>query len=236
MTDFHTHILPGIDDGSDCIETSLDMLSQSTLQGVSTVIATPHFYADESNPFIFLRDRAAAFQTLKEAMDRHPGNYPKIKLGAEILFFPGMSVAEELADMSIEGTDLLLVEPPMMPWSDIMLDEIEQTGRNLSLTPVIAHLDRYMRYLRDNRLIDRLKGRQLLVQVNAGFFLHSGMSPLAMKMLKNGQVDFIGSDCHNCDYRPQNMGPAAEEIIRAGYSDYLERLNSRVTRLLGENE
>lgn len=45
MIDFHSHVLPGIDDGSDCVEESLEMLHTAKNQGVSTMLATPHFYA-----------------------------------------------------------------------------------------------------------------------------------------------------------------------------------------------
>ena len=47
IIDFHSHVLPGIDDGSDDVATSLAMLEASRAQGVDVVIATPHFYAEK---------------------------------------------------------------------------------------------------------------------------------------------------------------------------------------------
>ena len=55
MIDFHSHILPAMDDGSKNIEESLQMLRMLQEQGVERVIATPHFYADENPPDVFLR-------------------------------------------------------------------------------------------------------------------------------------------------------------------------------------
>jgi len=232
MIDFHSHFLPGIDDGSDCVETSLAMLHESYRQGVRLMFATPHFYADEDDPESFLLRRSHAYRELREAIaERQDTEIPEILLGAEILFFPGMSVAEELVELGMERTPFLLIEPPMMPWSNSMLDEIELTGENLRRIPVIAHVDRYMRMLRDSTLIDRLKGRRMLVQVNASFFLYD--SQRALDYLRQNRIQFIGSDCHNMEQRAPNMGPA-EEIIRLdGASEALQAINNRVYSLLG---
>jgi len=232
MIDFHSHFLPGIDDGSDCVETSLAMLHESYRQGVRLMFATPHFYADEDDPESFLLRRSHAYRELREAIaERQDTEIPEILLGAEILFFPGMSVAEELVELGMERTPFLLIEPPMMPWSNSMLDEIELTGENLRRIPVIAHVDRYMRMLRDSTLIDRLKGRRMLVQVNASFFLYD--SQRALDYLRQNRIQFIGSDCHNMEQRAPNMGPA-EEIIRLdGASEALQAINKRVYSLLG---
>ena len=65
MIDFHSHILPAMDDGSKNIEESLQMLRMLQEQGVERVIATPHFYADENPPDVFLRRRADAWEHLR---------------------------------------------------------------------------------------------------------------------------------------------------------------------------
>lgn len=64
MIDFHTHILPGVDDGAENIETALAMLREEAVQGVNQVFATPHFYADEETPEAFLERRRASFEGL----------------------------------------------------------------------------------------------------------------------------------------------------------------------------
>ena len=72
-TDFHSHILPGIDDGSDSLETSLAMLRMEAEQGISRVVATPHFYPRYDSPEHFLKRRAEAEAVLREAMRKEPG-------------------------------------------------------------------------------------------------------------------------------------------------------------------
>ena len=171
MVDFHSHILPEMDDGADSVETSLAMLRESSRQGVDLICATPHFYADEEDPKSFLQRRSEAYSRLREAMGDGKG-YPDILLGAEVLYFPGISVAEEMRELCLEGTFFLLVEPPMLPWTEAMLDEIEACVSSLHCIPVIAHIDRYMRLLNAPELLNRVMGRKMLIQANAAFFLH----------------------------------------------------------------
>ena len=228
MIDFHSHILPYMDDGAESIEVSLAMLEESARQGVDMVFASSHFYADEDDPASFLARRDYSYNLLKEAMAERGGYYPEIQLGAEILYFPGMSVAEELVHMKMGCTPCLLVEPPMIRWTDSMLDEIEETGANLHCVPVIAHVDRYMRVMEDSSLIERLKDRRLLVQVNSNFFIRRESVAVAMEYLHSGRIHFIGSDCHNLDSRPPNIGRAAEIIGRMGEKEAFAKLNKRL--------
>ena len=237
MIDFHSHFLPAIDDGSDSVETSLEMLRESRRQGVELMFATPHFYADEDDPQSFLQRRNEAYTLLCEAMKADGGDFPQIMLGAEILYFPGISVADEIVELGMGATPFLLIEPPMIPWRDSMLDEIEFLGENYRRIPVIAHVDRYMRLLRDNTLFDRLAGRHALIQVNASVFLYRDrLASMALEYLQQGRIQFIGSDCHNMDERAPNMGDA-EQIIRSnGLGGYLDEIHGRLYNLLDEIE
>ena len=227
MIDFHSHILPEMDDGAEDLETSLSMLRESKNQGVDIICSTSHFYADEEDPQSFLARRKEAWQELKDAIG-DSDEYPKILLGAEVLYFPGISVSEEIRSLRLEGTPFLLVEPPMMPWTEGMLDEIEQCGEMLHCIPVIAHIDRYMRMLRNYKLFERVQHRNMLVQVNASFFLHRDTLDFALQCLREEKFQFIGSDCHNMYERRPNMGDAARAIREAGETQRLVRLNERL--------
>ena len=231
MVDFHSHILPGIDDGSDSVETSLAMLRESWLQGVDILCATPHFYADEEDPDSFLDRRAEAWDVLRDALG-DSREVPDIRLGAEVLYFPGISVAEDVSRLRLEGTPFLLVEPPMAPWTDAMLEEIEECGHTLRCIPVIAHIDRYMRMLGDRTLLDRTAGRRLLVQVNASFFLRRQSRDFAVACLRRGRIHFLGSDCHDLRDRPPNLGDAVDVIFEASAEDDLLMLNERAISAL----
>ena len=235
MIDFHSHFLPNMDDGSDGIETSLAMLRESRRQGVDLICSTSHFYADEEDPASFLARRAEAYERLRSAMEKTSEAFPDILLGAEVLYFPGISVAEEVRDLCLEGTPFLLVEPPMMPWSNSMIDEVEQCGETLSCIPVIAHIDRYMRMLRDDTLFDRVQGRRMLIQVNANYFLHPRSREAAVEALTEHRFHFIGSDCHNMESRRPNMGDAARVVWEAGASAAFQTFNDRLNKMFSRN-
>lgn len=206
MVDFHAHILPGVDDGPQTLTESLSMLRSSFLQGVYTVVSTSHFYGDEENPEEFLKRRNHAAQRLDEAMLFSTEVYPKVILGAEVLYFPGISEAEGIDQLRIENSRAILIEPPMAPWSEDMLDDIQQLGLNFDLIPIIAHVDRYMSMLRDTSLLDRVWKRDLLVQVNTSYFLNRKTQKAAFRNLKAGKIHLLGSDSHNMDSRPPNLG------------------------------
>ena len=232
MIDFHCHILPGVDDGAEDVETSLAMLRQSFLQGVDLLVSTSHFYADEDYPKDFLKRRHRAFQRLQDAMLLSPQAYPPIVLGAEVLYFPGISEAEDLEKLAIGGSGNILIEPPMIAWSDSMLDEIAQVRENFGCTPVIAHVDRYMTYLEDATLIDRVRARNMLVQVNASYFLNPKTTKSAIQNLKSGKIDLIGSDCHNLTSRAPNLGLAWKQAKSHGVETEFKKLHQNAVALL----
>ena len=102
MVDFHSHFLPGIDDGADDVSMGAEMLRESYRQGVRVMCATPHFYADEDDPDTFLARRDDAFRRLREYLGDEK-DIPEIVLGAEVLYFPGISVADEVRTLMLTG-------------------------------------------------------------------------------------------------------------------------------------
>ncbi len=232
MIDFHSHILPEMDDGAESVEMSLAMLRESFRQGVNLICATSHFYADEEDPGSFLMRRDEAYSRLLSALRGEEEHLPRVLLGAEVQYYPGISLSQELRELRLAGTPFLLIEPPMARWSEEMLEEIEQCGETLNCIPVIAHIDHDVHMLHDDTLFDRVGQRRILIQVNANFFLHRGSREFAIDCLKRKRFQFMGSDCHDVDERCPNMG-AAEAIIReAGAAGYLANFNERQYRTL----
>ena len=223
MTDFHSHLLPGIDDGSDGIDISLDMLRMWSDQGIDRVAATPHFYADVMNPRRFLSARQQAFDSLAEAMDKC-GLHTDLILGAEVRYFRGMSGADVLDDLCLEGTKLLLLEMPFSSlWSESMLREITAILQR-GIIPVAAHVERYI-FSQPKRLVQDFFALDILIQSNAEFFLTRRTAKTALRMLRDGQIHFIGSDAHNTTTRPPNFGTALKLIEEKLGHDAVQRLS-----------
>ncbi len=208
MIDLHTHILPKMDDGSRSVTESLALLKAEAEQGVDTVVCTPHFYADQNDPIQFLERRQTAWECLQPALQ--PG-MPEICLGAEVQYFSGISRVDSVSKLRIEGSNLLLVEMPFHKWSDWELSEIADLNGREDVQVVLAHIERYLD-MQSRDIMDRLLRNGLLIQSNASFFRNWKTKHKAMRMLKHGEIHFIGSDCHNMSARPPNMGGLADSV------------------------
>lgn len=214
VTDFHSHILPRVDDGSKSMDQSLQMLRREAEQGTTHVILTPHFYANHCTMDQFLQRRAGAYEALCTAAAADE-TLPQLILGAEVRLFEGISQIDDLEKLTIAGTRCILVEFPMLPWSDWMYDELRRLYRDRKLTPIFAHVDRYMTPWRSFGIPEKLESLPVLVQANAEFFLRRATRKQALKLLQNKQIHLLGSDCHDLTDRCPNLGPAKALIAEA---------------------
>lgn len=226
ITDFHAHILPGIDDGSKSIEQSILMLQQEAVQKIGHIVATPHFYAGHQSPEAFLGNRLEAESRLREAMNQIP-NLPRLSVGAEVYFFDGISNSDVLPQLTIGNTNAILIEMPMSDWSERNLQELTEIYENRGLIPIIAHLDRYIRPFHTKGLPERLAELPVLVQANANFFLTRNTRRLAFRLLRQDKIHLLGSDCHNLSTRPPNLGDALNAIRLQLGNQILERIANR---------
>ena len=231
ITDFHSHVLPYMDDGSSSVEMSIAMLQAAAEQGITHVIATPHFYAQHNTPERFLEKRNHAERILREEMQKHTG-LPKLSVGAEVLFFKGISDCDTLKLLTIAKKDCILLEMAECPWGDYAFQEIEQIREKQGLLPLIAHVDRYIGPWQDHGIPARLEKLPVMVQANAEFFLRRFTAPMAMRMLKHGQIHVLGSDCHNLTSRRQNLGEALQRIQKKLGQEAIEYIHNCESMLL----
>ena len=229
MIDFHSHILPGIDDGSKSAEMSVEMIRALREQGVDTICATSHFYATQRTPQRFLQRRQEAFERLRPLL---PDDAPRILLGAEVLYFPGISHMEELPELCLEGTDLLLLEMPFETWSGYMVREVNELARTGRFTVLLAHIERYY-FQQEASVWSNLLNNGVLMQSNADFFLPFGTRRKAIRLMREGMIHLLGSDCHNTTSRAPHMAEAAARIRRHLGEDYLEDSDALGRLLLG---
>jgi len=212
IVDFHSHILPGIDDGSASIDESCAMLQMMQQQGIKKVVATPHFYAQHDSVDAFLQRREAASTLLQQTIAQ--GKLPDVIIGAEVYFFRGISESQVLHELTIGAKPCILIEMPDSKWTDSMYRELEGIYVNHGITPIIAHVERYFGRFRTFGIPERLEELPVLVQANASFILNPSTARMASRMLKRGQIHLLGSDCHNLRSRAPNLGSAVEKIRR----------------------
>lgn len=230
--DFHSHVLPEIDDGSSSLEESYSMLKAEASQGVRHVVATPHFYARRDSVEFFLKKRGASAQAVKKLL-AHDTELPGITLGAEVYYFAGMSDADILSQLTIGDSKYILVEMPSPPWTESMYHELASIWERQRLVPILAHIDRYIAPFRTYGIPKRIADMPVLVQANASFFLDKRSSSMAFKMLSAGKIHLLGSDAHNMRSRSPNLGQAMDLIELKLGKRAVSAINSRGARILG---
>ena len=225
VIDFHSHILPGIDDGSASLEESIALLQMEKQQGIDCVIATPHFYAQHDTPERFLDRRTQAEEMLRNEMSRY-SNLPELKIGAEVYFFKGISDSDAISELTIDSKRCILIEMPVSPWEESVYRELEGLYVKRGMIPIIAHIDRYITRFRTFGIPKRLSELPVMVQANAEFFLNRSTSSMALRMLKNDGIHLLGSDCHNLRSRKPNLGEAVRLVERRLGEETIDRINS----------
>ncbi len=231
MIDWHSHILPQMDDGSRDVAESVTLVKMLKEQGADTVIATPHFHANRESVESFVLRRAAAYDALIKALD---ASAPAILLGAEVKYYSGISRMENLKRLEIGESGLLLLEMPMGKWTEYTVREVLQLSASGELTVVLAHIERYFS-LQSKSVWKRLYENGVLMQVNASFFTGLFTRRRALEMLSDGGIHFIGSDCHGVTSRPPKMGKAFEIVQKHLGDDFICQMNEYGKAMLAQN-
>lgn len=206
--DFHAHILPGADHGSDSLKTSLLQLSFAKAAGVDTIVATPHFYPahDTMGQFLSRREETAA-----ELAANKPEGSPKIILGCEVHLCAGLDHMEGLDQLCIAGTDVILLELPFRHWNDAVLETILEIQRSGNFTPVLAHVDRY-----PPSIVETLFSYNIPGQLNVEAICRLRHRSQLLFWAQAGNIVALGSDIHQ-DFNTYAKFPKAEKLLEDSY-------------------
>ncbi len=200
LTDHHCHILPGIDDGSDSVDTSLQMIKTMREQGVERIVATSHFYAHrEKDVSSFIEKRKNAYDKLVQA-DNTNG---EILLGAEIAIEHGISRLDGIEKLCITNTKYILLEFQYASFAPWMLEEVNDIAFDYGLTPILAHIHRYLEYYSKSEIEEVLRSGAVL-QFNNEAFESFKEKRFVKSLIKEGYPYVFGSDSHNMRSRKPN--------------------------------
>ena len=188
MIDIHTHLLPGVDDGSPSVDASVPVLQRYGQQGVDVLVCTPHLRASDA-PRMSPDTYAEVFATLTAAAPERPA----LKLGWEIMLdMPGVDL--RAPHLHLGGSSAALVEFPRMhvpPGAERELLRIRMSG----VVPVLAHPERYHRCTIEQ--VEEWRNVGAVIQVDAAMlFGNAPMCRLARGILEEGLADCIASDNH----------------------------------------
>jgi len=212
MIDLHCHILPGIDDGAQTVEDSLDMAKQAVSEGIHTIMATPHHkngkYINEKND-ILCQVSSLNKNFLKE-------NIP-------LTLLPGQETriyGELLEDyrngkiMPLNHNKYIFVEFPssQVPrFTERLLYDIHSEG----LTPIIVHPERNSRLMQDPDILYNLVNKGAITQVTASSLtgrFGKKIKKFSFDLINANLTHIIASDAHNISGRSFHMQEASDLI------------------------
>lgn len=211
VIDIHSHILPGLDDGSKNIEETIKMLSVAVKEGIHGIVATPHYEAGHDEKW---REKyKEAYQTVARYIETH--NIPvQLYEGNEIFY--SESIIEELQKgniRTINGTRYILVEFPI--YADYMY--IERALHNLQYAgylPIIAHVERYDS-LRSVKSVKALKDMGAYIQINANSVTAKtkwSTRSFCLRLMRKKLVHFVATDAHGSNHRKPEIKACFEYL------------------------
>ena len=186
--DYHAHILPGCDHGSDSVETSRKQLAMAAAAGVRIVCATPHFYPHKESIPSFLQRREASARLLRENLT---ADALQLQLGAEVLICDGMERLDGLSRLCRGETNELLLEMPFYQWSESIWDTLYALCERRDIEIVLAHAERY-----PPEAIEQLIRDNVALQLNSECLTRPLHRKRYLTWIKNGSVKYLGSDIH----------------------------------------
>jgi len=231
LIEMHCHILPEIDDGAKNVETSLKMIEKLKEQGAEKIVLTPHYYSNSISLDDFLRKREKSYSKLINAL---PPNSPELIPAAEIYISDYLFNNESIKEVCIGNTGYALIEHSFSSeFSDKDFDRLMNLYCDYGVKPVLAHIERYKALMTDSIKLDEYIGSGCLTQVNIGSFAKSPwlIKKKLFKMLNEGKIHLLGSDCHNLDSRAPNYEDGFNAIIKKCGNDTAERLIKNANNL-----
>lgn len=236
ITDIHSHILPGIDDGSKNWEMSLSMVQKAWKRGVGTIVATPHYLPWEKK-----HNTAYVKQLCRELMLRARQQYDteiQILPGQEIYFHQDiLSGLEKGEILTLAGTRYILIEFDPDTASGQIFSGLKGL-RNSGYCPILAHVERYTA-LRSPEKMQELKDEGIFLQMNYHSLCGSifdSKTRWCRKCIKEGYIDFMASDMHNDTSRPPVRAEALQWLNTHVQSRQRRQLLAGFDKILNETK
>jgi len=198
-TDFHSHLIPGIDDGSTSIENSVELVESLLKFGYTKLITTPHIMGDHyrNTPMIINQ----GLEQVKEALDKR-GIKVVLEAAAEYYCDSDFDKKIDSGDIMTISGKYVLVELSYLNHSDLF-DSVTFKLQSNGFIPILAHPERYPYFYQSIDKLQEFREKGVQLQVNlASFTGHYGTGPRRMveRLVENNMVDFLGSDTHKMSH------------------------------------
>lgn len=232
MLDIHSHILPGVDDGSKSLDESVKILEMMKEQGITDVIATPHFYAFRENLEEYLKKIQYSYNQLKSYIEGM--NLPNVFLGTEVLYYYNIGESESVYNFTFGNTMYLLLELTNSSIGADLFKDIRNLRDKKGIIPVIAHIERYHKSSNFRKLLKFIDKEHILAQVNASSLFDSNYSKITLKLIKKGYITYIATDSHSATGRIPMMNRALKFISNHIGNHYSGALIRNSEKMLDE--
>jgi len=213
ITDMHSHLIPGIDDGAQTIEDSVQLIRELHEMGFKKLITTPHIMSDyyKNTP-----------ENIKEGLEKvraaikTAGIPVEIDVAAEYYLDEQFLTKLKSPDVLTFGNNYILFETSYINKPENLnacIFAIQQRG----LKPVLAHPERYPFFYDNFDEYKQLHDRGVLLQINTnsltGYYSPAARM-IAMRMIDENLVDFIGTDCHHMRHAESLKHCQKEKYLR----------------------
>jgi protein-tyrosine phosphatase len=235
LIDLHSHILPGIDDGSPDIATSLEMARMAVADGITVMACTPHIF-----PGVYEntgRGIAVARDDLAAALEAE-GIPLQLVVGADAHIAPDLVAGLKNGRVpSLNGSRYFLFEPP----HDVLPPRFEAFIFNLlaaGFVPILTHPERLTWVEQQLPMIARLSAGGVVMQITAASIAGTfgrRVRGLSMRLLDDGLVDIVATDAHNTDRRPPILSEARAIVAERLDEQEAERMFEINPRRILEN-
>lgn len=222
--DIHTHILPGVDDGAKDMPEAMDLAQMAYDNGTRTLFLTPHYRAGyKENSPAWLRESFSMFRQMLEQ------TLPDMQLvlGSEAQY------ESQLPELLEEGTVLplgesrcVLLEFPYNALRSSIFDGVMAMSYS-GFVPVIAHVERYAAFRKDESLLDAALNMGALIQLNAQSVMGGcgwSVKQYCHRLLKEEKAHFIASDAHDVKHRPPLLKKCFQYVAKKYSPEYAQRL------------
>lgn len=224
LTDMHNHILYGVDDGADDLETSIKMLKMAYDDGIRNMVLTPHHHPRRG--MAHYSEIVKNFNTLFDVAQQMLPDM-NLYLGREIYFASDITQdREKFYQKTMNGSNTALIEFS----SNVSRDKIRSGALEVIMSgfhPVIAHIERYGCTIEDYEYVYELKDMGVDIQINADSLLGengSAVKRCVKKLMEDELVDYIASDAHDIKYRAPLLSKCYALVSKKYGSDYADKL------------
>lgn len=227
MIDFHTHILPNIDDGSRSIEETFNLIEEAKKAGFDKIVLTPHYMEGYYETDVAEREVWLSAISKNLNIKKFEGN---LYLGNEIYMSDNMiSLLENAKASTINNTSYVLFDLPLNVEPLNLYDVIHQM-QQYKIVPILAHPERYLFMQKEPELLYELVEKGVLLQSNYGSIIGEygrKAQRLVKKMLENKLVHFLGSNVHRENTIYERIPECLEEIRSITGDEYLDELTTK---------